>query len=81
MVKNAKSLKVVKKNLIQKTQYAVIECRINSDLTIKHIFHNSNNVFDNEDLAHLYCDNAQKRDNTGFVYKVIAITIDKEKEE
>lgn len=80
MVKNAKSLEVVKKNLVQKTQYAVIECRINSDLTIKHIFHNSNNVFDNEDLAHLYCDNAQKRDKYGSVYKVIAITIDKEKE-
>ena len=71
---------VVKKNLKQKTQYIVVKLWLD-DLTITDVFHKNENVFDSGALADLYCDNAQKRDNTGFVYKVIAITIDKEKEE
>ena len=72
-----KSLDVVKKNILQKTQYVVLQISINDDLSIKHIFHKDNDVFDSESLADLYCDNSQKRDSLGYIYKVVELTTDK----
>ena len=77
MVNNPESLKVVKKNLKQKTQYKVVKLWLD-DLTITDVFHKNENVFDSGSLADLYCDNAQNREKSkNVLYKVIKIIVDK----
>ena len=78
MINNIKNLTSSNEKLdTQKTQYIVLKLWLD-DLTITDIFHKNEDVFNSEDLADLYCDNAQRREKSAKVlYKTIEVIVDK----